>query len=328
MKEFRTEIKTGVSSSRIKLNSKIFTQGSCFAEAIGSRMGRNKLQVLENPFGVIYNPESIHKVLAFSIFNEPLPEHTYLYHQDVHANYNFHSQFSALRKPELESQLLNAIGTSHYFLHDTAWLVITYGTAWTYRRNDTGEIVANCHKQPAALFTKSLLKPEEIRSSFEAFYQSLKEFNPGIRIILTVSPVRHMKDSMELNSVSKAVLRVACHSIVHSFDAVDYFPAYEIMMDDLRDYRFYGPDMLHPTAEAEDYIWEKFMERYLDEETKDFIKKWTVILSVLNHRPFQPESPAHQQFLRDTLKKLEELKFQVNVEEEQSVLTQKLQPRP
>ncbi len=324
MIEFRTEIKITPSASKMNIKSRILTQGSCFADAIGNRLTMHKLKALVNPFGVIYNPESIHKVLTYSIFNEPLPEHTYLYHHDIHLNYNFHSEFSALKKQELTSRLMNTIGSTNYFLKDTEWLLITYGTAWVYHRKDTREIVANCHKMPANVFTKSLLTADEIISSFRIFHDFVKQFNPHLKIIVTVSPVRHLKDSLELNSVSKSVLRLACHAIANQFDSVEYFPAYEMMMDDLRDYRFYKSDMLHPTSEAEDYIWEKFMERYLDEAAKDFIKKWKIILSALHHRPFHPNSSAHQQFLKDTLKKVEELKSWVNVEEEEMLLKKQI----
>lgn len=324
MKQFRTEIKTIPAASRISLKGSLLTQGSCFADAIGNCLSINKLNAMVNPFGVIYNPESIHKVLTCSIFNEPLPEHSYLYHHDVHLNYNTHSQFSALERSELISRLVNTIGSTHYFLKDTQWLLITYGTAWAYHRKDTGEIVANCHKMPADVFTKTLMEEEQIIDSFKSFYNSLKAYNPGIKIILTVSPVRHLKDTLELNSVSKSVLRVACHKIINRFDAVEYFPAYEMIMDDLRDYRFYKSDMLHPTTEAEDYIWEKFAQRYLDDEAKDFISKWNVILSALRHRPFHASSSMHQQFLRDTLKKLEELKPVVVVDEEVAFIKQQI----
>ena len=316
MNNFRTEIKVTPAATTLNLTNQVITQGSCFADAIGQRLHAFKVNSLANPFGVIYNPESIHKVLEYAIFNEGLPAHTYLSHNDVFLNYNFHSEFSALHKDGLVTRLLNTIGTAHYFLKNTDWIVLTYGTAWVYRRKDTGEVVANCHKMPAASFAKSLMTPEEVVASFRNFYASLKKFNPNIRIILTVSPVRHIKDSLVLNSVSKAVLLMACHTITSEFDDAEYFPAYEMMMDDLRDYRFYKQDMLHPTAEAEDYIWEKFMERYFSPELVDFIKKWSVILSALNHKPFHPESAAHQQFLQATLARLIELKALVGVEEE------------
>jgi hypothetical protein len=269
-----------------------------------------------NPFGVIYNPESIHKVLTYGLYNEPAPDHTYLHHHDVFLNYDFHSAFSSLKKEELLSRIVQTIGATHFFLKDVEWLILTYGTAWVYERTDTGEVVANCHKVPGSQFSKTLLTPARIVDSFRTFYTILKRFNPGVNVILTVSPVRHLKDTLQLNSVSKATLRLSCELLVNEFPAVEYFPAYEFMMDDLRDYRFYKADMLHPTKEAEDYIWEKFAARYVDEQGTAFMKKWNEILSALHHRPFHSHTASHQQFLKDTLKKLEELNSLADVEEE------------
>jgi hypothetical protein len=324
MKNFRTELKVTPSSSAIHLKSSIFTQGSCFADAIGQRLASNKLRACVNPFGVIYNSESIHKVLTYSIFNEPVPEHTYLRNEGLYRNYDFHSEFAALNKDALASRLMNTIGSTHYALKDSDWLFLTYGTAWIYQRKETGEIVANCHKLPSAMFTKSLLSTEAIVLSFADFFKHLKRFNPDIKVILTVSPVRHLKDTLELNAVSKSVLRVACHEISSEHQDVEYFPAYEMMMDDLRDYRFYKADMLHPTTDAEDYIWEKFMERYFSDELKDFIQQWKNILSAIRHKPFYPHASAHQQFLRETLKKLEVLQASVQVHEEISLVKQQM----
>ena len=324
MKKFRTELKVGPSPSQIHLKSGIFTQGSCFSDAIGHRLASHKLDACVNPFGVIYNPESIHKVLTYAVFNEAVPEHTYLRNQELFLNYDFHSEFAALAKDALAARLLNTIGSTHYALTNSDWLLLTYGTAWVYVRSETGEIVANCHKLPSAMFTKSLLTEEAIVSSFNSFYNNLKRISPKIRIILTVSPVRHLKDTLELNSVSKAVLRVACHQIASQYEDTEYFPAYEMMVDDLRDYRFYKADMLHPSEEAEDYIWEKFMERYFSPELKDFIQQWKTILSAIRHKPFYPQTAGHQQFLRETLKKLEALMGRVQVDEEISLVKQQI----
>lgn len=316
MNPFRTVLNAGVSTHTISLSDKILTLGSCFADAIGSRLVRSKVQTLANPFGVLYNPHSIHRLLQYTVFNEPVPEHTFLKHQDIYLNYDFHSELSALQKETLQHTLRNMIGSTHHFLKDAQWLLITYGTAWVYERVDTGEVVANCHKQPANQFQKSLLAHDTIVQSFDTIYRALKEFNPDIRIILTVSPVRHIKDTLELNSVSKSILRVACHSLQQAYTDVDYYPAYEMQLDDLRDYRFYKADMIHPTEQAEDYIWEQFAARYFDGSLKSFIEKWKHIQQALAHKAFHPSSDAHQKFLKDTLKKLEELKSLVNVDEE------------
>lgn len=324
MKEFRTAIKVTPSKEKIGLKSRLLTQGSCFSDAIGDRLAVHKVDTLVNPFGVVYNPESIHRILTCSIFNEPVPDHTYLHHQGIYLNYNFHSQFSALSQHELAAKLKNTIGATHYSLKDTSWLLLTYGTAWVYRRKDTGEIVANCHKMPGSVFSKELMPVAAIVESFRIFYDQLKTFNEGIKIILTVSPVRHLKDTLELNSVSKSILRVACNELREHYEDVDYFPGFELMIDDLRDYRFYESDMLHPTEEAEDYIWEKFMERYFTPELKGFVQQWKEILSALKHKAFHPASSLHQQFLRDTLKKLQKFKGVVDVEKEIATVTQQL----
>ena len=325
MNPFRTVLNAGVSTHTISLSDKILTLGSCFADAIGSRLIRSKVQTLANPFGVLYNPHSIHRLLQYAVFNEPVPDHTFLKHHDIYLNYDFHSELSALQKEALQHTLCNMIGSTHHFLKDAQWLFITYGTAWVYERADTGEVVANCHKQPASQFQKSLLTHEQIIQSFDTIYKSLKEFNPYIRIILTVSPVRHIKDTLELNSVSKSILRVACHSLQETYNDVEYFPAYELQLDDLRDYRFYKADMIHPSHEAEDYIWEQFAFRYFDAPLKDFLDKWKTIQQALAHKPFHPTSDAHQKFLKDTLKKLEELKSRVNVDEEIAFVKAQLQ---
>ena len=156
----------------------------------------------------------------------------------------------------------------------------------------------------------------KILESFDETYRAVKIFNSDIRIIITVSPVRHLKDTLELNSVSKSILRLTCHTLTELYDDVEYFPAYEILLDDLRDYRFYSSDLIHPTSDAIDYIWKKFIAHYFDLETKIFLEEWEEITKALTHKPFQPTSQAHQDFLKETLKRLHELKLKVNVEEE------------
>lgn len=313
-----------MSPYKMGISDKILTIGSCFADAIGMRLISNKLTVLSNPFGVLYNPYSIHKAIRYSIFNETPPSHTFLQRNDVFLNYDFHSEISSLHQEQLLSQLKEIIGGSHYFLSHAQWLIITFGTAWVYERNDTGEIVANCHKVSNNLFSKSLLTQKKIIESFEKFYKELMEINSALNIILTVSPVRHVKDTLELNSVSKAILRTACYTLAEEYAGIEYFPAYEIMMDDLRDYRFYKADMIHPTEVAEEYIWEKFSDRYFTPTLKNFMQQWKDIRNALAHKPFQPSSIAHQSFLRETLKKLEDLKMVVNVDKEIAVVKSQL----
>jgi hypothetical protein len=316
MDHFRTIVSMTSKTLQMGLYDKILTLGSCFAHSMGERMAASKMMVMANPFGVLYNPHAIHKALRYALFNEMPPSQTFLQHQDVFLNYDFHSEISALNPEKLQQTLKQLIGSVHYYLRDTSWLILTYGTAWQYIRKDTGESVANCHKMPGHDFEKVLLNEQQIVDSFEALRRELMTFNPQLKIILTVSPVRHIKDTLELNSVSKAVLRTACHTLSTTHPNVDYFPAYEMMLDDLRDYRYYKADLIHPTEVAEDYIWQHFAHRYFSEALKKFVDQWSDIRAALEHRPFHVTSEAHQRFLRDTLKKLEDLQATVPLEKE------------
>ncbi len=321
---FRTELTPKQAGISITRKHKLLTTGSCFADSIGSSLEAYKFNCLTNPFGVMYNPHSIHKALRYAIHNQVPAEHTYLLNQNIHLNYDFHSAFGSLHKNTLVKNLTETIGATHYFLKNCNWLLLTYGTAWVYSRTDTGDIVANCHKMPSSLFQKELFTQKKFLESFESFYKELSALNPTINLILTVSPVRHLKDSLELNSVSKAILRLACHTLSILYDRVFYFPAFEIMLDDLRDYRFYKPDMIHPSAEAEAYIWQKFLNTFVDEPTRQFVAEWNAVLSAIRHKPFHAASPAHQQFIKETIIKLEAFSNTINVDEELELLKRQL----
>jgi hypothetical protein len=316
MEPFRTVLTPSSSNNSISLSDKVLTIGSCFSDTIGGRLKASKVHSLINPFGVIYNPYSIDKSLIYSTLPKLPQKNTYLQRDDLFLNYDFHSELCASDLNNLERTLKVITETTHSFLKNAKWLMITYGTAWVYERKDTVEIVANCHKAPQHMFTKSLLTQKKILESFEEMYKAVKATNPNIKFLLTVSPVRHIKDTLELNSVSKSVLRMACHTLTEIYPDVIYFPAYEIMVDDLRDYRFYKADMIHPSEVAEEYIWQKFKERYFDEQLTKFLNRWKEIQSALAHKPFHPSSPAHQKFVAETLKKLEELKSVVDVHQE------------
>lgn len=314
--QFRTEIKLEKSKLGISLKQDIITTGSCFSDAIGLKLAENKFPVLINPFGTNYNPISIHKTLRAALSGALPLSHAYFENGGIYSHYDFHSEFSHPDKTVVESNVKIAIQTAHQFLKHAHWIIITYGTAWAYRRNETKEIVSNCHKMPAQNFTKELLSEKSILESFEGFIQNLKAVNPSCKIMLTVSPVRHIKDTLELNSVSKSILRSVCHTVSTTHPNVVYFPSYEIMLDDLRDYRFYKSDMIHPSADAEEYIWEKFAEAYFDKPTLDFLARWKSVYTSLQHRPFHAQSDSHQKFLKKLLSDLQELNGIVNVEEE------------
>jgi hypothetical protein len=283
-----------------------------------------KFHTLTNPFGVIYNPASIHSLIHQSILDSPPTSDGFIESQHQHVHYDFHSGLNGTDRASAEHAICEKISEAHRFLKAADWLFITYGTSWVYERKDSKQIVANCHKMPAVLFTKRLLSYDEIVSSFRNLYSTLKSVNPKLRILVTVSPVRHIKDTIPLNQVSKSILRVACHSLSAEFADVQYFPSYEIMMDDLRDYRFYKEDMIHPTEQAENYIWKNFIDTYFDETAIKFVTQWKSIQAALSHRAFHVHSDGHQFFLKQTIRKLEDIQATVDVSSEIATLKSQL----
>lgn len=324
MTSFRTELHLTPAAQSLSLADSILTIGSCFSENIGSRLKENKFSCWSNLLGTIYNPLSIHQTLLSGINHQEVNPYHYTEQHGIWNHFDFHSQWGQAQKKTLQSQLQENIQQLHDNLAKASCLIITYGTAWTYLYNETKTPVANCHKVPQQNFTKVLATSSEISSSFKNMLLYLRKINPTIRVIVTVSPVRHIKDTIELNAVSKSILRVACHDISTTETNVDYFPAFEIMMDDLRDYRFYSKDLLHPSDTAIDYIWSKFSDRYFTPETKSFILRLTEIKTALHHKPFHPESLAHQKFLRELSKKIEPLETLANFEAEKQLIQSQL----
>ncbi len=292
---------------------------------MGQRLIENKFQALVNPFGTLYNPASVFHLLQDTI-NLYLPhEDTYLTRDGIYYNYMFHSDFSADSRDNLESRIEREFQKTREFLKNAEWIIVTLGTAFTYEMMTNGRIVANCHKMPADQFNKRLLSPEEIQTRFEQFYLTMKAFNENARFIFTVSPVRHVRDTLVQNSVSKASLRLAIENILQYHpENTHYFPSYEIMMDDLRDYRFYQADMLHPSDVAEEYIWEKWAHTYMDEEVLEFISQWKKVRKAIGHRAFHPSSSQHQRFILKTVEQLEHLNEKVDLANEINDLKKQL----
>ncbi|MDH5365592.1 MAG: GSCFA domain-containing protein [Cyclobacteriaceae bacterium] len=310
---FRTELHIAPSPQKISLKDPIFLIGSCFSTNIGSLLERYKFNSLANPFGTIFNPISINKLLITALNKSYLSENGYGKNQDIHFHYDLHSQFSSLQKEALVEKGNHTLEVANHHLKTTKWLIITWGSAIIYEHKNIGEVVANCHKVPAKNFNKRLLSTEEIVLDFEKLMTILPD---DINILLTVSPVRHIKETIELNSASKSILRIATHTLTEKFNNIQYFPSYELMMDDLRDYRFYKSDMLHPSEEAIQYIWQKFSGTYFDDTSMDFIKEWDSVLKALNHKPFNVHSDEHQKFLKKIISKLNSLSYNINTSEE------------
>lgn len=313
---FRTELQIPHSPEKIGLKDAVVTIGSCFSDVIGGYLQSHKFDATANPFGTVYNPISIFNLVTSRVWEEDkfVESNGSFYHYDAH------SSFFASSKDELASSLQRIKGGIDEKILKTSWLVITFGTSLVYRMKSSGDIVANCHKVPQKHFEKHALSMKELMVSFESFYQTIKRINPSIKLLITVSPVRHIKDGLVDNSTSKSKLRVLCDECVSGYQDVHYFPSFEIMLDDLRDYRFYNADMIHPNATAEEYIWNKFQEVYFDQDTRNFVERWGKIRAAIQHRPFNRQSPAHQKFLTSTLKDLDQFRGIIDISEEEKIL--------
>lgn len=309
--QWRTELHITEKYPFISHTNQILTLGSCFADAIGKKLAENKWQTAINPFGTIYNPISILRLLRFCTGLE-LPQKKLCVQnpEKIWLHYDFHSVLRGENQENLWQNIREKVSQITQFYSNSSAIMLTLGTAWVYENK--GHIVANCHKMPACCFQKRLLTVEEICSDFEQTFPILQDKT----LILTISPVRHLKDTLPLNSVSKSVLRLACHYLQERYENVYYFPAFELVIDDLRDYRFYTDDLLHITPQAENYIWQKFQEAFLPAETQKILAKWQKILQKVQHKPFNPKSEAHQKFLKNLLQELQAMQKNFDVSEE------------
>jgi len=310
---FRTELHIPHSLKKLSLKHPVLLIGSCFSTNIGALLEKYKFNCLTNPFGTVFNPISINKLLNTSLSESSLPKNGYGINQGLHFHYDLHSQFSSLEQEKLIKKTNQAVQTTNSQLQTTKWIIISWGTAIVYENKKTGEVVNNCHKVPSKNFNKRMLSAEKVVADFENLLTTLPN---DINIILTVSPVRHIKETLELNNVSKATLRLAAHELSEKHTNIHYFPSFELMMDDLRDYRFYKSDMLHPSEEAIMYIWQKFTTAFFDDSTQSFIKEWDKIANALNHKPFNPHSDEHQKFLKKIELSLQNLKYTVDTSKE------------
>ncbi|MEK8180468.1 GSCFA domain-containing protein [Flavobacterium buctense] len=292
---FTTKVPVATYAYPIDYSSKLLSLGSCFAENMGDKLDYFKFQVKTNPFGIIFNPVSIDRLVDRVINQRLFTESDIFFHNDLWHCYEVHSELSHPDKDTFLEKLNAVIKTMNHQLNKSTHIIITYGTSWVYRLNSTKEIVANCHKVPQKEFTKEILSPEIIQQTIQNTIDLIRKVNPDCRFIFTISPVRHIKDGFKENQRSKAHLITAIH---HSPFAIhNYFPSYEIMMDELRDYRFYNDDLLHPSQVAIDYIWIRFFEHYVDSKCFDTMQEVCNIQKGLTHRPFNPDSSAHKQFL-------------------------------
>lgn len=305
--QFRTEISVPVPEFKINFSDPVITIGSCFAENIAEYFGYYLFNILENPFGVLYNPVSLYNALKFSINNKQFSEDDLIFHQDEWHSFYHHSDFSHHVKKEILNRINLRTVETYRFLTSAKLLIISLGTAFVFRHKARNLIVSNCHKIPGNEFDRFMLPVDDVKEYLNKITQIVQSFNKNIKIIFTVSPVRHIRDGLHGNNLSKSTLLLAVDEVVKSVNNTAYFPSYEIVMDDLRDYRYYKKDLLHPNELAVDYIWEKFSEVCFTNECKEVIKETGKITRAVNHRPRNPGSPAHKKFIREILAKIEEL---------------------
>ncbi len=288
----------------ISYTDKILFLGSCFSEEIGNKLYNLKFDILQNPNGILYDPQSITDAIFGYINNKKYPEELFelngLWHSWKH-----HSQFSGVDKNDVLEKINLSQSGAHVFLKEAKFLIITLGTAYNYILKDNGQHVANCHKAASSFFQKNLLSTKEIIDHLSAALNALNQFNHHLKIIFTISPVKHVKDGIIENNRSKAKLIEAVHLIVEEQENAFYFPSYELVTDVLRDYRFYKDDLVHPNETATSYVFEQFCNSLLAIDSKKIMEEITKILSTVNHKPFIKESVAHQRFIDSQLQNIE-----------------------
>lgn len=314
--QFRTHLPSLPSAFQLHHATPVMTMGSCFAQMIGHRLVAARIPTLVNPFGVSYHPLALFTQLRQVWENDTKSPIQFAPHLHLYHSFDYATQFNTTERLAVEQAIEAAKSQARKHLSRCRHLILTFGTAWAYRRKDTGALVANNHKYPSEFFQKELLSLQQITEGFYELMRLLQHHVPEMQILLTVSPVRHLRDTLVLNSVSKASLRLACHQFREQFSNVHYFPAYELMMDDLRDYRFYREDLLHPTAQAEAYIWEHFVQSCMPADTRSLVERWTDLQKSLTHRPLHPATPQYQQFLQKLLAQLEALPSQIDCQAE------------
>ena len=302
MKNLYTSVVIPASVKKISYNDKILLLGSCFADNIGEKFNAHYFDSLSNPLGTLYNPASIATALCSSsniqspIANTHLVEWGGMWHSMQH-----HGSFSHPDKAELISRCEQSRAQLINYLQEASVVIVTFGTAWVYEYE--GEVVANCHKLPAAQFVRRRLTVEEIVGMWQPILASM----PDKHWIFTVSPIRHIKDGLHENQISKAILLQAIDRLTSTNEALSYFPSYEIMMDELRDYRFYAEDMVHPSPIAVNYIWQRFVGTFMLPATQEEMRVLHQLWRDRHHRFLHPESAEAQVFAERTKKRLQEL---------------------
>ena len=308
--KFQSEVKISSPSKKIQYTDKLLFLGSCFSGNIGNKFNERLFNSLVNPFGVIFNPISIFKLINRAINKSYFDKSNWIFRNDKWLNLDLHGELSNTDLHEaikISNSIIDNVGD---FLKSADQLFLTFGTAWVYNIKNTNQLVANCHKIPQKEFDKRMLSISEVVDYGNELIANLKSFNPKLQITFTVSPVRHWADGAHNNNLSKSTLHLAINSLLEN-ENTEYFPSYELVIDQLRDYRFFDRDLVHPNDVATDFVWEKLLSDWIDDKTIIKIHEVEKIISSANHRPFDVRSDAHQKFLNKTISNLESLSKQL-----------------
>ena len=293
---FTTKVEILESPIKITHNDGIVALGSCFSENIGKKMSDAGFNIDVNPFGVLYNPVSIRNSLQFLLDGKQFTEEDLFFDGSLYNSFAHSSLFSDVNAEKCLQKINSRLEQSRVQIREGRFLFITFGTSWIFENTENGEIVSNCHKLPAKKFVRYSLAVEDIVNDYRRLIQQLNTQNRELKLIFSVSPIRHWKDGAHENSLSKARLLLAVNLLQKEFEDVHYFPAYELLMDELRDYRYYASDMLHPSETAINYIWERFADCYFSDETKKIKFEIEQLNADFAHRPLHPESANYQKF--------------------------------
>lgn len=303
--KFRTEVHIEPSERKIEINDSIFSIGSCFATEMAGKLSDGQMQTLNNPFGTLFNPFSVYKAIGKIHSSMYYREENLVQYDDEYISLDHHSFFNARYVHQVLDKINSGIDSAHQFLEQTKWVIITYGSSLVYEFLPKKKLVSNCHKIPQKYFERRFLTQEELHELIARTIELIKDICPeGINVLFTVSPVRHSKSGMVENQLSKSKLITALHEIVPQYENCAYLPVYEIVMDDLRDYRFYKEDLVHVNDQAVRYVWEKFQAAYCSEETQKFISENYKIKKALEHRVFDESNPKYQEFLNNLQQKI------------------------
>ena len=309
--KFTTLVPIPNSIHPLDYDSLILTLGSCFAVNMGERLDYFKFQNTTNPFGIIFNPVSIEKLIVRAVNQKQFTEEDVFFHNERFHCYEVHSDLSSANQQEFLDRLNAGLDVTYQKIKAASHILITYGTAWVYQEKNSGVVVANCHKMPQSYFDKHLLSVASIEAAIQNTVDAIRKVNPNCSFVFTLSPVRHIKDGFVENQRSKAHLITALQNLLsdHMLDKANYFPAYEIVMDELRDYRFYGEDLVHPSSMAIEYIWQRYRASSISETAMSTLDEVEAIQKSLLHKPFNPLAESHQKFqskLQEKISRLQE----------------------